>query len=142
MPPLRTRKDDIPQLVVHFLAKINNELHKNVHIVPYDVMEILQSYNWVGNVRELENILTQAVVLAKSNVLGKEYLILKGNYDSGKKMELKSLLTLSEMERAHILDILRSLSWNKNRAAKILGISKSTLYKKIEEYGIIKEDQN
>ncbi len=136
MPPLRSRKEDIPQLVVHFLAKINNELHKNVHVIPYEVMEILQSYKWVGNVRELENILTQAVVLAKGNILEKEYLFLRSENGLARKVDLKTKLTLAEVERNHITEVLQSINWNKNQAAKILGISKSTLYKKIEEYGI------
>ncbi len=138
IPPLRNRKEDIPQLVVHFLAKINKELHKNVNIVPYEVMEMLQNYEWIGNVRELENILTQAVVLAKGNVLEKDYLILKNEslLSTKEKDEDNFLISLAELEKNHIKKILDHLMWNKKEALKVLGISKSTLYKKIEEYGI------
>lgn len=134
--PLRYRKEDIPQLVVYLLEKINKELHKNVSKVPYETMEILQNYSWVGNVRELENLLTQAVVLAKGNVLEKEYLILKKNGDSQIDLNYTPKITLAEMEKKYIQSVLDSVNWNKSEAKKILGIAKSTLYKKIDEYCI------
>jgi len=123
-------------LVIHFLAKINNELHKNVNVVPLETMEILQNHNWVGNIRELENTLTQAVVLAKGNVLSKEYLILRKDNGYESNNELSSL---TELEKYHIKKVLELKGWNKSESAKILGIAKSTLYQKIEEYGITKE---
>ena len=60
IPPLRNRKSDLPALVVHFLKKINTELNKNVTIIPFEVMELIQNYDWIGNIRELENTLMQA----------------------------------------------------------------------------------
>jgi len=101
-------------------------------------MEILQNYNWVGNVRELENILTQAVVLAKSTVLEKEYLLLKmeGNHQFELNFKFVPQNTLAKMEKEYIQRVLDSVNWNKTEAKKILGIAKSTLYKKIDEYGI------
>jgi two-component system response regulator AtoC len=140
LPPLRARKDDIPQLVVYLLAKINSELHKNVNIVPIEVMEMLQSYEWVGNVRELENILTQGVVLARGNVLEREYIILNRpgavSVDSGTATDL----TLAQVESDYIRKVLKKVNWNKSEAQKILGVAKSTVYRLIEEYGIEKED--
>ena len=136
VPPLRYRKEDIPQLVVYLLEKINRELHKNVSKVPYETMEMLQHYNWVGNVRELENLLTQAAVLAKGNVLEKEYLIMRKNGNSEIDLNYAPKLTLAEMEKEYIQRVLDSVNWNKTEAKKILGIAKSTLYKKIDEYGI------
>ena len=133
-PDLNSRKADIPQLVIHFLAKINKELHKNVNVVPFDVMEMLQNYNWVGNVRELENILTQAVVLAKGNVLSKEYLILRKDGLNQNSKHDSELISLTDVERDHIRKVLEKTGWNKTEASRILGIAKSTLYQKIEEY--------
>ena len=133
-PDLNSRKADIPQLVIHFLAKINKELHKNVNVIPFDVMEMLQNYNWVGNVRELENILTQAVVLAKGNVLLKEYLILRKDGLKRDSNNNSELISLTEVEKNHIRKVLEKTDWNKAEAARILGIAKSTLYQKIEEY--------
>jgi two-component system response regulator AtoC len=136
VPPLRYRKEDIPQLVVFLLEKINKELHKNVSKVPYETMEMLQNYNWVGNVRELENILTQAVVLSKGNVLEKEFLIIKENEYAQIDINFALKLTLADMEKEYIQRVLDSVNWNKSETRKILGIAKSTLYKKIDEYGI------
>jgi len=132
-PDLNSRKADIPKLVIHFLAKINKELHKNVNVVPFEVMEMLQNYNWIGNIRELENILTQAVVLAKGNVLAKEHLILRKEINTDPD---NALTSLTDVEKNHIKKVLELNGWNKTESAKILGIAKSTLYKRIEEYGL------
>jgi DNA-binding NtrC family response regulator len=96
-------------------------------------MEMLQNYNWVGNIRELENILTQAVVLAKGNVLAKEHLILRKEINTDPH---NALTSLTDVEKNHINKILELNGWNKTESAKILGIAKSTLYKRIEEYGL------
>ncbi|MGB5849119.1 MAG: helix-turn-helix domain-containing protein, partial [Ignavibacteriaceae bacterium] len=114
----------------------NRDLHKNVNKVPYETMEMLQNYNWIGNVRELENILTQAVVLAKGTVLEKEYLLLKMEENSQIDLNIPLNLSLAEVEKQYIQRVLDSVKWNKTEAKKILGIAKSTLYKKIDEYGI------
>ena len=138
VPPLRKRKEDIPQLVVHFLKKINRKLNKNVNKIPFNTMEILQNYNWVGNVRELENLLTQAVILARDNVLEKEFLKLEKNRNSHLDFSFSPSHTLAEMEKEYIKKVLEHVKWKKNEGRKILGIAKSTLYKKIEEYKIQK----
>lgn len=136
LPPLRKRKEDIPKLVVYFLKKINSELHKNVWKVPYEVMEMLQNHEWIGNVRELENTLLQAVVLAKGDVLEKEYILLKKNEVAADIEENKSRLSLMDIEKKHIQLVLDDVNWDKQEAAKILGIAKTTLYNKIETYGL------
>ncbi|MDR3609529.1 MAG: sigma-54 dependent transcriptional regulator [Ignavibacteriaceae bacterium] len=145
IPPLRERKEDIPKLVVHFLKKINKELHKNVWKVPYEVMELLQTHNWVGNVRELENTLLQAVVLAKGDVLEKEYILLKKD-ENIKNKDVKSeinnaTLSLAAIEKSHIKLVLEKVNWDKQVAAKVLGIAKTTLYNKIETYGLTKKTE-
>ncbi len=139
MPPLRERKEDIPKLVTYFMKKINKELHKNVWKIPYEVMELLQNHEWVGNVRELENTLLQAVVLAKGDVLEKEYILLKKN-DFAQAEEInKRQLSLADIEKSHIKLILDEVDWDKQEAAKILGIAKTTLYNKIETYGLVEK---
>ncbi|MGE5412010.1 MAG: sigma-54-dependent transcriptional regulator [Clostridiales bacterium] len=135
IPPLRDRKDDIPKLVVSMLAKINRELHKNVRKIPFDVMEMLINHTWVGNVRELENTLLQAVVLAQSDVLEKEYLMLKGT-QKNLSVSSKADLSLADIEKEHIKLVLDSVKWNKQKACKILGITKPTLNTRIEQYSI------
>ncbi len=138
IPPLRERKEDIPDLVVHFLKKINNELHKKVRKIPFDVMEMLQNYEWIGNVRELENILLQAVVLSKGDVLERENILLQEK--QGKEIIAnKNHQSLAEVEKEHIIEILESVNWNKKQAYTILGISKPTLNSKIRQYNILKK---
>ncbi|MCF8241561.1 MAG: sigma-54 dependent transcriptional regulator [Melioribacteraceae bacterium] len=139
LPPLRERKEDIPSLVNHFLNKINRELHKSVVKVPDQVMDMLVKHEWVGNVRELENTLMQAVVLSKGDVLQKEYILL--HESDNKSYEFDSVLnyTLHDVEKIHIKKILEKLNWDKPKAAKHLGISLPTLYSKIENYGIGKD---
>lgn len=136
MPPLRERKEDIPKLVAHFMKKINKELHKNVWKIPYEVMELLQNHEWVGNVRELENTLLQAVVLSKGDVLEKEDILLKKNNFSQNEETNNKQLSLADIEKSHIKLILDEVDWDKQEAAKILGIAKTTLYNKIEAYGL------
>ncbi len=139
IPPLRERVDDIPYLVNHFLNKINIELHKNVNKIPEEVMEILKNNYWVGNVRELENTLMQAVVLSSDDVLLKENILLRKSEQIGSAHEYvknvkPEFITLEELEKRHIKNILDALKWDKNKAHKILGISLPTLYSKIEHY--------
>jgi len=134
LPPLRDRFDDIPLLVSHFLAKINKELHKNVNKVPNEVMQILKHHYWVGNVRELENTLMQAVVLATDDVLLKENVLLRKTEQYQTKDEGVQFITLAENEKIHIKKVLDAVQWDKNKAHKILGISLPTLYSKIETY--------
>jgi DNA-binding NtrC family response regulator len=139
IPPLRERSEDIPGLVVHFLKKINKELHKNVWKIPYDVMELFQKHEWIGNVRELENTLLQAVVLSKGDVLEKDYILLKEpSYEKNGSSDLTKM-SLAEMEKKHIKLVLDSVKWDKQRASRILGIAKTTLYNKIEAYGLIQD---
>lgn len=139
LPPLRERREDIPLLVNHFLNKINKELHKSVVKVPDEVMDMLVNHEWVGNVRELENTLMQAVVLSKGDVLEKENILLRTT--DKKSYEFDSVLnyTLHDVEKNHIKKVLDTLNWDKPKAAKHLGISLPTLYSKIENYKIEKE---
>jgi DNA-binding NtrC family response regulator len=136
VPPLRERTEDIPSLVVHFIKKINKELHKNVWKIPFEVMEMLQKHEWVGNVRELENTLLQAVVLAKGDVIEKEYILLRERAGETNGHFDQSRLSLAEIEKRHIKLVLDAVEWDKQQASKILGIAKTTLYNKIEVYGL------
>ncbi len=135
LPPLRERKEDIPALVTHILERINRELRKNVRRVPYEIIRILQNHDWAGNVRELENVLMQAVVLAKGDVLEKENLIFRELVSRYATTDGEDL-SLDLMEREHILFVLDKTNWDKTRAARLLNISRRTLYNKLKEYRI------
>jgi DNA-binding NtrC family response regulator len=137
LPALRERATDIPILVEGLLAKINRDLDKDIRFVTPAALERLTSYAWPGNVRELENTLTRAVVLAKTDVLDETLLPLGTN---APQAEEGALATLREIERRHIARVLAHTEWNKRRACAILDISRPTLDRKIEEYGLRKED--
>jgi DNA-binding NtrC family response regulator len=131
LPSLRERKEDIPELVAYLLEKINRELRKNVRKVPSDVMKLLQEMPWKGNVRELENALTRAVILAKGDVVLKENLPLES---AEKKLYPAGLVPLEEVEKNYIQHVLNAAQGSKTRASQILQISRPTLDKKIKEY--------
>ncbi len=133
LPPLRERKEDIPELVAYLLEKINRELRKNVRKVPAEVMEFLKEMPWRGNVRELENALTRAVILAKGDVVLKENLPLEPVQKTFLPAEQ---VPLNEVERAYIQHVLDSVHGNKSRACRILHISRPTLDKKIKDFGL------
>jgi DNA-binding NtrC family response regulator len=138
LPPLRERTEDIPILVKHFLSIINHKLHKEVYKVPDDVLELLKNHYWVGNVRELENTLMQAAVLASGDVLLKENILLH----QPKKMECSennlASLSLADIEKIHIERVLNANKWDKQKASEVLGISLPTLYSKINAFKIVK----
>ncbi len=142
VPPLRERKSDIPLITVHLLKKINAELHKSVNKIPYEVMEKLQSHNWVGNVRELENTLMQAVVLSKGDVLENENVLLSKKNILRKTKNDESKMSLADVEKRQIIIVLDKVNWNKQKACQILGITKPTLYQKLSKYEIKKPEYN
>ncbi len=142
IPPLRERPDDIPLLVSHFLHKLTAGA---VSIDPA-AMEILTSYEWPGNVRELENIMERAIILADGNEITAEDLNVsifpeqlrkKARVSSPSSGGLGvSGLTLEELERRYLLQTLEETGWKKKAAAETLGINPSTLYRKLQRYGM------
>ncbi len=133
LPSLRERREDIPDLVAYLLEKINRDLKRNVRKVPSDVMKGLVEHPWRGNVRELENALTRAVLLAKGDVVLPENLPL----DVPVKKDFPAeLVCLNDVEKAYILHVLTAVKWSKTRASEILGISRPTLDKKIKDYAL------
>jgi two-component system response regulator AtoC len=133
LPPLRERKEDIPELVAYLMEKINRELRRNVRKIPPEVMAVLQELPWRGNVRELENALTRAVILSKGDVILRENLPLES---AEKRLFPGELVPLSEVERNYIQHVLDAAQGSKTRASQILQISRPTLDKKIKEYGL------
>ena len=132
IPSLRTRKEDIAPLVSHLLEKINRDLHRDVSKVPDSVLERLMRYDWPGNVRELENVLTQAVLRSPAHALNLDFW-------SERPMashNVRELRSLSEMEKEHIEWVLVQVGGHLGKACEVLGITRPTLRKKMEDYGI------
>jgi DNA-binding NtrC family response regulator len=139
LPPLRERPGDISVLVEGLLGKITRDLAKDIRFVTPTALARLSAYHWPGNVRELENTLTRAVVLAKTDVLDETALDLGGATPPAHAPDGGELVTLRELERRHIARVLVHTEWNKRRACAILDISRPTLDRKIEEYGLRRE---
>ncbi len=137
LPPLRERKEDIPLLVKYFLKKINYTLHKKILKVSPKAMEKLINHNWIGNIRELENCLMQAAVLTNGDLLEAENILLQERKALPDSTEVINL-SLSEVEKKHIIKVLDYFEWDKKKAAASLGISLPTLYSKIESYSLKK----
>jgi len=133
LPALRDRREDIPGLVSYLLEKINRELRKTVRKVPPDVMKILAETPWRGNVRELENALIRAVILAKGDVVLKENLPLESEE---RKPFARELVSLEEVEKDYIQHVLAAVKGSKTRASQILKISRPTLDKKIKDFSL------
>jgi two-component system, NtrC family, response regulator AtoC len=139
VPPLRERRDDIPLLVQALLEKINSRVHKRVTRVPVEVMEALVGLPWRGNIRELENVLTRAVVLAPGEVLLADTLPRDAPADAapgpGWMPTEGPVPTLAEAERQLIERALELTHGHKGRACQMLGISRPTLERKLVRYG-------
>jgi two-component system response regulator AtoC len=132
LPPLRERKEDIPLLAEHFLHKFAAENRKEVTEFSPEVIESLLAYDWPGNIRELENSIERAIILSRDSSittadLPQENVSLVGSASIGKN--------LKEVEKTHILHVLRETGENYSEAARILGVSRMTLYNKAKEYG-------
>jgi DNA-binding NtrC family response regulator len=139
IPPLRERRDDIPLLVDHFLKGCDRGGRKT--ITP-EALELLIRYDWPGNVRELENIIERMVILQESDTLGVEDLPAKIRkpWSQDESLTLDSpLLSLEEVERRHLMRVLNETGWQKRKAAHVLGINASTLYRKLQRFGFEKE---
>jgi transcriptional regulator with PAS, ATPase and Fis domain len=141
LPPLRKRTEDIPLLVRHFVATNSRNLEKELKGISRQTQKLFQKYPWPGNVRELENVLESASILTKKNYIDIPDLpkYLQEYHDSLDKIpfiEREELSTLEDLEKDYIIHILKHTENNLRRAAKILDISRTTLYAKLKKYGI------
>jgi two-component system, NtrC family, response regulator HydG len=130
LPPLRSRRDDIPALVDHFVRKFSLAMNKRINRVTPAAMNLLQQQPWLGNVRELENAVERAMVVGQEPELREQDFIFKPQTVSNGASK-----TLEDMERVHILRVLEECGGNQSRAAEILDIDRVTLYHKLKKYG-------
>jgi two-component system response regulator AtoC len=135
LPPLRERREDIPGLIEFFMDKYRKKLSKNVRLSE-ETVEALLAYDYPGNVRELENAIERCVTLSGSNVIGKEELpdTVANRHQASGSLRLSDVA--ADAEKNHILEVLKTTSGGKTSAAKILGISRKTLWEKMNAYGI------
>ena len=136
VPPLRERKQDILPIAQHFLNTHARANSKNISSLSPDLEQRLIQYSYPGNVRELENIIAAAVLLEKSNALTLSATLNLLPYEGPERRKNVELLTLEELEKRHIEKVLRITAGNRPKAAKILGVNVSTVYRKIEKYNL------
>ncbi|MFC1489596.1 sigma-54 interaction domain-containing protein [Candidatus Latescibacterota bacterium] len=136
IPPLRERMDDISLLVQHFLEHFNKLHAKEIENVSESAMASLMQHDYPGNIRELENALEHAFVLCRGNSILPEHLPSQFFPLNSQRMKDSSSATLAEKEKASIIEALEANQFNRLAAARILGIHKSTLFRKIKKYGI------
>ncbi len=145
LPPLRERRGDLPLLIEGFMARSSNAMGKTITGVTPEAMRLLTAYRWPGNIRELENVIDRAVILAKHARLDVEDLPEEIRFHSDApamavddREEATGSLkdALKPPERELILKVLAEVRWNRSEAAKRLGIHRSTLYHKIRQLGI------
>ena len=136
VPTLMERKEDIPLLAEYYLKKFKEVHNKKIKGISPEAMEIINSYNWPGNIRELINCIESSVVMAQGDFITVESLPPYFFYQQREKNTHKSRENLYEIERQAILNVLSRVGGRKADAARLLGIGLRTLYRKLEQYGI------
>ena len=141
IPPLRERKSDIPELIRHFIARYGGEGRGSIELSS-EAMARLMNYDWPGNVRELENCLQRAMAMSSSPQIQIKDLPSNLLYRMTGSSAAPEWTTLQELERRAILQALEATGGDRLRAAKLLGIGKTTIYRKLKEYGIEDADDS
>ncbi len=153
LPPLRDRTDDVPLLTYHFLEKYSNKTGKRVDKIAVDALQALQAYSWIGNVRELENVVERAVVLATEDtisardlpprILGESFYLLgeegSGDLTQYSYREAKERMLVS-FNRAYLKSLLKMSSGNISYAAEKAGMDRSNFKKLLKKYGVDASD--
>jgi len=144
LPPLRHRGDDVPLLVQHFVEKFAAGAKRHVDGIEPEALAVLKNYDWPGNIRELEHTIERAVLLGKGSRIELEDLprnvVADGQSSIVLAQALTKQLTLRDLEREYVAKVLDATNGNKTEAAKILGVDRTTLYRKLEEYKL-KDEQ-
>jgi DNA-binding NtrC family response regulator len=134
LPPLRDRGDDILELADDFVGKLNFSFGRQVETISEAARQLLTSYSWPGNVRELRNVIERAIILAEGSEIRAAHL--PKNLTGELPAAEDDLAPLAEVELEHIRRVTAATRFNMSRAAEILGISRSTLYAKMEQAGL------
>lgn len=132
IPPIRERREDIPALADHFVRRFAQSMNKPVTGISHETRELMRAFDWPGNVRELQNAIERAVLVCKSKEIQPADLPLQVSETRGREANGKAL---SDVERAHVRNVLEETGWNVYQAARLLEIDRVTLYNKIKKYG-------
>ena len=134
LPALKDRREDIPLLAARFIKELAEKNHVQVSGITPAAMRLLENYDWPGNVRELRNTIEKMVVLSTGALLDVVDVPEQMQSTTAPLVDLSSSVTLGENEKAQILAVLKEVGGNRTRAAQVLGISRRTLYRKLDEY--------
>lgn len=136
LPPLRERIEDIPLLADHFLKKVSAKYNKEIRSIHPDALNKLYGYTWPGNVRELQHAIERAVILCDSNVLmADDFLLTCPAASQGEELQLQSF-KIDDVEKNVIQKALRKHNGNISKAAKELGLTRASLYRRLEKYAL------
>jgi DNA-binding NtrC family response regulator len=137
LAPLRDRREDIPVLAEHFLDRHGSKLARQLRLSS-EALDRLLAYPWPGNVRELENAMERSAILSRTDTVGPDDLPphVAAGTTLGRAPALAPQQTLAELERSHVLQTLERCGWNHSRTAEALGIGRTTLWRKLKEYGL------
>ena len=150
LPTLAQRKEDIPALIQHFLARYMARNRRRGLAISQECMQALLNYNWPGNVRELENVVESSATLSPTPMIGLDNLPARIRSTEAQQVFLEKalpeafrgqLLPLSEVERLYILKVLKDVRQNKSMAARVLGLDRKTLRLKLKQYGYEAADE-
>jgi len=136
LPPLGERREDIPLLVDHFCRLFENKFKKNIKGISDDVLNTFMQYPWPGNIRELEHAIEHAFVLCRDRTININHLPPEIKKISKPQVHVSGKRSVDDPQE--IFDALNKTDWNKAKAARMLGISRPTLYQKIKEYKLTK----
>jgi DNA-binding NtrC family response regulator len=143
LPSLRERAGDIPVLAQRFLARycVNNGLPVDTKAFSKEAADVLMHYHWPGNIRELESTVSRAALSSPDRVIRPQDIEFLHASEAPTEVPHDRLPSLRQAERAHIMRVLEAVTWNKKHAARVLDISRGTLYRKIVEYGLESESK-
>ena len=150
VPPLRARLDDLPSLIDHFLGLFSARYRRERKSVARDAVRTLTSFDWPGNVRQLEHVLLNAWLMSEGNELTIEDFELPGAVrasiappparsveSAAKGASARSRAEYKDAERERILQALAASNWNRVKAAKMIGLPRRTFYRRLKEFGIV-----
>jgi two-component system NtrC family response regulator len=142
LPPLRERREDIPALIAHFLKRFSDRYNTGRLTIGDDALELLQRYNWPGNIRELENVVERLSVLATGNAIGAADLPAEVRTSRSRIASIGLKLpdegiNLEEVEKEILVQALEKHHWNQTRASRYLNISRKTLIYRMEKFGLV-----
>lgn len=144
IPPLRERPEDIRLLVNHFIQLFNREFKKNVVRISKEAIEILTSYSWPGNIRELRNVMERAMLLCPGNEIQAEDLLIRQARPTAQRSPMRlppEGVNIEELERSLVVQALERTGWNRAAAARLLGCSRYQIRYRIKKFGLARKPQ-